>query len=368
MAVPRVAFDVGPLLGRRTGVGAAVEALRSHLAHDDTVDLEPYVISFRGKLERGVRRLPLPAAVAHRMWSRRNRPTVDRWLGHPDVVHGTNYVVPPSRAARVVSVYDCWFLRYPNDAEAAVVRAGQVLARALRSGAVAHASSTATADALRELFPGADVRTIALGAIDLVAAPQMCPVPELLGSPFIVSLSTLERRKNVPALVAAFGAIASAHADLRLVIAGGDGDDTAAVHAAIDLLGADLAERVILTRYVDDSSRSWLLHHAVALCYPSLDEGFGFPLLEAMQAGTPIVATRAGSIPEVAGDAALLVDVSETVGAADGLAEALSRVVADESLRRQLVTAGSLQLQGFSWSRTAAAMAELYRELADRSR
>lgn len=360
MAAPSVAFDVGPLQGRRTGIGGAVEALRHGLQSSPDVELMPYITSFRGRPAAGVRRLPVPAAVAHRLWSVADWPRADRWIRGASVIHGTNYVVPPSRLPRLVSVYDCWFLRNRDDANADVVRSGGVLARALRSGAVAHASSAATADAIRELFPQAEVCTIALGAIELPSPPAFCPIPELHDVPFIVSISTLERRKNIPALVAAFGAIAPAHVDLRLVIAGARGDDAAAVDAAIDALSTEAEGRVLMTGYVDDSVRAWLLHHAVGLCYPSLDEGFGFPLLDAMQAGTPIVATRAGSIPEVTGDAAVLVDV----GDADGLAAAIDLVVSDSATRARLIDAGTGRLKRFTWDRTVSEMTAVYVELA----
>ena len=97
------------------------------------------------------------------------------------------------------------------------------------------------------------------------------------------------------------------------------------------------------------------------LAYPSLDEGFGFPLLEAQAAGTPVVATRVGSIPEVAGDGAELVPAGDR----DALAGALTRVVTDDDRRRELVAAGTANLARFSWSSAAASMVALYRRLGD---
>ncbi len=358
-----VAFDVGPLAGRRTGIGAGVAALRTALADDDRLSLLPYLLSFRARPQDGVRRLPLPAAAAHRLWSHIDHPRADRWLAGAAVVHGTNYVVPPTRIPRVVSVYDCWFLRNPTQAHPDVVRAGRVLARSVRRGAVVHASSHATADAVRELFPGADVRVVHLAPIAMPAAAAGCPIAELDGRDFIVAVATLERRKNLPQLVRAFGAIASVHPDTRLVLAGGDGDDRPAIDAAVDALPRDVGARVLFTGYVDDAVRAWLLHHARVLAYPSLDEGFGFPLLDAMSAGLPIVASTAGSIPEVAGDAALLADADDL----DGLAAALLTALGDEAERERMVAAGTRRLTELSWRSTADQLIGLYRELAERS-
>ena len=114
MAALRVGFDTGPLFGPKTGVGLAVEAMHAALAARDDLELVDYVLSFRARPEPPTRRLPLPAALAHRLWARGGRPQADRWLHDVQVVHGTNYVVPPSRLPRLVSVYDCWFLRHPE--------------------------------------------------------------------------------------------------------------------------------------------------------------------------------------------------------------------------------------------------------------
>ena len=358
-----VAFDVGPLAGRRTGIGAGVAALQATLAADDRVRLMPYLISYRTDPAPAVRRLPLPAAVAHRLWGRFDHPRADRGLDGAVVVHGTNYVVPPARMPRVVSVYDCWFLRNPAQAHPDVVRAGRVLDRAIRGGAVVHATSQATANSVGELFPAAEVRVVHLAALPLPEAPTNCPIAELEGHAFVVSVATLERRKNLPQLVRAFGEIASMHPELRLVLAGGDGDDRPMIDAAVDALPPAIGARVLFTGYVAGSVRSWLLHNARVLAYPSLDEGFGFPLLDAMGTGVPIVASTAGSIPEIAGDAALLAAADDL----DGLAAALHRALTDDDERRRLVAAGIERRRQLSWSSTADQLIELYRELTDRT-
>jgi glycosyltransferase involved in cell wall biosynthesis len=260
-------------------------------------------------------------------------------------------------------VYDCWFLRNPGRAHPEVVRAGKVLARSIERGAVVHASSHATADAVRELFPAADVRVVHLGALPMPEPSAGCPIDELDGRDFVLAVATLERRKNLPQLVRAFGEIASSHDGLRLVLAGGDGDDRPAVDAAIDALPTEIGARVLLTGFVDDPVRAWLVSHARVLAYPSLDEGFGFPLLDAMGAGTPIVASTAGSIPEIAGDAALLADADDL----DGLAAALHRALVDDGERARLIVAGRGRHAQLSWSSTADQLIELYRELATRT-
>jgi glycosyltransferase involved in cell wall biosynthesis len=360
MVALRVGFDTGPLHGPRTGIGHAVEALQRALAARDDVDVVPYLVSFRAEVEPPTVRLPLPAALAHRLWRHTAHPRVDRWLRDTDVIHGTNYVVAPTKKPSVVSVYDCWFLRHPDQAGASVRRAGAVLRAAVDRGAVVHASSDATADAVRELMPAADVHTIHLAALDLPPAADAAPTPEIGDHPFVVAIGTLERRKNLPRLVEGFGRIAADHPDLRLVIAGPDGDDADATRAAVDNLTTDVAARVLFTGHVDRATRAWLLRNATLVAYPSLDEGFGVPLLDAMRAEVPVVAASAGSIPEVAGGAALLCDPLDV----DSIAGGLDRALRDESVRTSLIEAGRTRWREFSWERTAGEMVDLYRRIA----
>jgi glycosyltransferase involved in cell wall biosynthesis len=359
MSVLRVGFDTSPLFGPKTGIGFAVEALSNALRRDGGVELVEYVLSARARPTPPTRRLPFPAVLAHHCWARTDHPTADRWLGDVSLVHGTNYVVPPVGLPRLVSVYDCWFLRHPGDASAAVTLAGRVLRRSVASGAVVHASSHATAAAVREFLPAATVHTVQLAALPLPAPPAESPIPQLSGQPFLLAIGTLERRKNLPRLVEAFGMVAGDQPDLLLVLAGADGDDRDAINSAVDALG-ERANRVLFTGRIDEMVRSWLLHHASVLVYPSLDEGFGFPLLDAMQAGVPIVASTAGSIPEVAGDAALLSDATDV----SALASNLHAAIASPSVRAHLVATGHVQLAKFSWDRCAVEMVDLYRQVA----
>jgi glycosyltransferase involved in cell wall biosynthesis len=363
----RLALDVGPLHGHRTGIGSAVDALSTTLRSCDAVELRPYVLSFRSRPAPPTRRLPLPAALAHELWSRVDGPRVDRWLGDAEVVHGTNYVVPPTRLPAVVSVYDCWFLTHPTAATPVVRRAGEVLRRRVRAGVTVHASSHATADLVHDVLGAERVEVVHLGPLAVPAAPTRPPnawAATLAGRPFVLALGTLERRKDVPTLVAAFGVVVRDHPDARLVIAGADGDDADDVAAALGALDPAARSAVVRPGPVDGATKSWLLHHARVLAYPSLDEGFGFPILEAQQVGLPVVATRAGSIPEVAGDGAELVGI----GDGDALAAAVSRLLDDDDRCAELIAAGRTNVSRFSWAATAGALVELYRRLRQEGR
>jgi glycosyltransferase involved in cell wall biosynthesis len=334
-----------------------VRHLLEALAGRDDVEVVPYLSSFRAATAPGERRLPLPAAITSRAWARASWPRADRWLADVDVVHGTNYVAPPTRRPTVISVYDCWFLHHERLATPVVRRAGHVLRRAVARGAWIHASSDATAAAARSLLATDRVVAVPLGPPDPPSdVVAVRPAGRAVDRPFVLALGTVERRKNLPVLVQAFGVASRLDPSLDLVVAGAPGDDQAALEAAISALPGSARDRVTVLGLVDDAVKRWLLEHATVLAYPSLDEGFGFPILEAQAAAVPVVGTRAGSIPEVAGDAARLVDATDV----DGLATALVDVAGDAEVRAALVEAGHRNLDRFDWQRTAEGIMAVY--------
>ena len=363
----RVAIDAGPLYGHRTGVGVATAGLLEALMARDDVELDPYVVSFRSKPAAGHRRLPMPGIVASHVWARSQWPRFDRWAGRAQLIHGTNYVVPPTRLPSIVSVYDCWFLRHPDHAAPVVRRAGERLRRAIMAGAVVHASSEDTAHHVRELFRTDRVETIHLGLPPapppLASLPQPAVAGTLRGDPFVLAIGTEDRRKSLPSLVTAFGSIADDHAQLRLVLAGAEGDDSPAVEQSITALPAAARARVLRIGAVDDATKHWLLRRAAVLAYPSLDEGFGFPILEAQLAATPVVASDVGAVSEIGGDGVLLVDGGDP----GEFAAALHRAISDGVLRLGLIEAGHRNARRFDWAETAKRLVTVYRDVVAES-
>jgi len=361
-----VALDVTPLLGPRSGVGYFVAEILDAMAGAEGVGLVPYALSLRaragglGGLPAGTRILPLPATASITAWGRIDLPDAERWLRPAAVVHGTNFVVPPCRGAgAVVTVHDCSFARFPELCSPAVRRMVPALRRAVARGAWVHTPSQFVAEEARDVLGTDRVVAVPHGVPRL--ALGAAPLSGLVGdSPFLLALGTLEPRKNVRRLVEAFGAVAARHPRLQLLVAGADGPARPEVEAARDALPSAVARRVRLAGYVDDRTRATLLTRAAVFAYPSLYEGFGFPVLEAMAAGTPVVAGRAGAVPEVAGDGALLVDPADP----DAIAGAICRVLEDAGLAGELVRAGHRRAAGYSWRRAAEGLTDLYRRAA----
>ncbi len=174
-------------------------------------------------------------------------------------------------------------------------------------------------------------------------------------------MATEERRKGLPLLVDAFEQVGGDHGDVSLVLAGAGGDDSAAVDEAIQRANDGIRARIHRLGRVDEVDKQWLVRHAAVLVYPSLDEGFGFPVLEAQGLGTPVVATSVGSVTEIAGDAAELVEGRDP----STFAAAIDRVLTDGGLRLQMIEAGYRNLGRFRWEATAEQLADLYRDAAD---
>lgn len=182
-----------------------------------------------------------------------------------------------------------------------------------------------------------------------------------LPSRYVLAVGTLEPRKNLTTLLEAFARLrrdGEVDADLRLVLAGARGWLDQPIFGTVRSLGLENAVR--FTGFVDDDDLPAVYSGAALFVFPSLREGFGLPLLEAMACGVPVVTSNISSMPEVAGDAAVLVDPRDV----DGLAAAIARMLRDEALRDRLREAGLARSRQFSWEATARRTLDAYVSVA----
>jgi glycosyltransferase involved in cell wall biosynthesis len=356
---------VTPLLGVQTGVYQCVDHLLGSLPLvAPEIDVVPYVLSRRARyraaeLPPGCRFLPMPAGVSVRTWGFTDWPSVGRELGDVDVVHGTNFVVPPTPHPSTVTVHDAFCLLHPDDCDPSVRPYDRAVRRAVARGAWLHVSTRALEYQMKSLYGAERVVRVPFGVPSL---GRPGPLPAAITGRYILAISSLDARKRHEHLVRAFRSVAAWDPELQLVIAGGDGNAKDAVVKAVRALPPEVERRVVLTGRVDEPTRAALLRGATVLAYPSADEGFGFPVLEAMAVGVPVVATRVGGIPEVSGGAALLVPVEDDPGE---LVDALRRLVTDDALRERLRTRGRARVASFSWADHARGMADLWQRVAE---
>jgi glycosyltransferase involved in cell wall biosynthesis len=354
-------------------VGEFCRGALGALGERTDLDVSAFAISWRGRRQLDglvppgvkVHQRTMPARQLHLAWQHLRFPSVEWFVGPTDVVHGTNFVVPPTRAAgRVVTVHDLTPVRYPQLCSPGSLRYPGLVRRAIETGAWVHTHSRFVADEVVAEF-GADPDRVRFvhpgipGSIDGVdrVAPQTLPPGT---SRYVLAIGTAEPRKDLPGLVRAFDRLAPDHPEVALVLAGPAGWGSDALDRSI--AGSRSSARIVRTGYLSDERLRRVLCDAAVLAFPSFYEGFGFPPLEAMAVGVPVVATSVGSVPEVVGDGAVLVAPADP----DALAGAIATVLDDDHGRDALIERGLRRAEQFTWEKCAAGLARLYEDASSR--
>ncbi len=374
----RIGIDYTPAYEQGGGIGRYVRELVAALAWCDPET--EYRLFVAGAGAKPLPPLPGPNftwAASRlspvwfaRLWQRARLPLpVEWWVGSVALYHATDFVLPPTYPGTrtVLTVHDLSFVRAPEAASPALKRyLDRVVPRSVRRADHVLADSQATKEDLIALYGvQPDKVTVLLSGVH----PRFQPVrdPALLASvrarygigdaPFVLSVGTVQPRKNYERLMQALAALPTTLRDIHLVIAGGRGWLQGPIHAAVDALG--LQGRVHFIGFAEDADLPALYSAARCFAFPSLYEGFGLPVLEAMACATPVVTSNVSSLVEVAGDAALLVDPLSV----PQISAALARLLTDDALRLELVERGLRQAALFTWGKAAAQLHALYGQL-----
>jgi glycosyltransferase involved in cell wall biosynthesis len=320
---------------------------------------EPPAAPFRPAVD--VRHLPLPRLALYEAWHGLRWPPVERATGPVDVVHATAVAVPPTRAPLVMTIHDLAFLADPSLVTRhgnRFFRRGTELAR--RHARLVLVPSEATAaecrgagfdpDRLRIVPWGVDPQPVTPADVDAVRTRLG------LQRPYVLFVGTVEPRKNLGGVIGAVAGLAGR--DLDLVIVGPDGWNEDLDGRLTALAGTGIG--VHRLGFLPPRELLPLYAGAGAFCFPSVREGFGMPVLDAMAHGAPVVTSAGTATAEVAGDAGLLVDPLDTAA----ITAALASVLDDPARAEHLRAAGRERAAGFTWDRTAELTAAAYAEVA----
>lgn len=372
----RIGLDVTAAVSQGAGIGRYTRELVRALAELDAHNqyrlfyasrTRPHALPPLGPNFR-VRALPVHDIWLARLWHRAQLPLpVEMFTGRVDIFHSPDFTLPPTLPGTktLLTVHDLSFVRDPASAAPGLLKyLNTVVPRSVKRAHHILADSFATKNDLQEiyavppekitvLYSGVEARFRRMSETEQQAVRAKYQLGE---APLILAVGTLQPRKNYVRVIQAFAELCNQlkTESYTLVIAGGQGWLFDSIFAEVERLG--LRGRVLFPGFIADEDLPALYSAARVLAYPSLYEGFGLPVLEAMACGTPVLTSTVSSLPEVAGEAALCVPPTDV----PALAEALHQLLTDEALRADLSAKGLARAQTFTWGRAAQELLNIY--------
>ncbi len=369
----KVCMDIQSAIGPRAGVGRYTHQLAQHLAATpDALDLKVFYFDFKrlgspfslpGVEQRAVQWCP--GRLVQKVWKEWRWPPYEWFAGAADVYHFPNFIIPPLRKGKkVVTVHDVTFLRHPETVEQKNYR--YLSTRLEQTVQVADhiivVSDFSRQEVLEHYAVDADrITAIHLGIsqpFDIVPESRIQAVRKMLGleRPYLLFVGTVEPRKNIPFLIDVFEAMD--HFDGDLVIAGMKGWKYEESLQRIN--SSKKGDRIHYLEFVDESHLPGLYAGAEIFVFPSHYEGFGFPPLEAMSCGTPVISSAGGALPETVGNAGVIIDR----GTVEAWVHAVETMLHDTAQRDIFRKIGLEHAGHFDWARTARKTVDVYRRVA----
>ncbi|MBD2045373.1 glycosyltransferase family 4 protein [Coleofasciculus sp. FACHB-64] len=383
----KVVVDATPIQPNPSGVGLYVAnlihslyALQTHQNLQVGIAYQPGFknwllcnLSFPNNITQypNLHLLPLPVRITNSLL--KNSPQMlsfgfEHYLGFPDIIHGTNYTVYPClKSLKIMNIYDLTFIKYPNYINSVVRTYEELVKRCLKWTDLVITISESTKRDIVE-YLGVDPQRIYVtplasryysGYLSEELAHRMEASSEYdFSKPYLLFVSTIEPRKNINNLIKAFDLLKQKYKiEHQLVLIGQKGWNYEPIFREIE--SSAWRSQIHHLDYLSDEMVAVFYSKADAFVYPSHYEGFGLPVLEAMTLGAPVITSNTSSLPEVAGDAALLIDPDDPAS----LADAILKVISDSQLRSELIQKGKERAKLFSWERTAQETLKAYKSL-----
>jgi len=383
----KVVVDATPVAPRPSGVGfyvanliRALDALQEKENFQLEIVYQPGVknwlrgnLSFPDSLQEYSHRhmLPIPVRISDLLLAIAYKPSLsyfEKYFGFPDILHGTNYsVYPCNNSLKVMNIYDITFIKYPHYIDSVVKTYTERIKRCLQwTDLVITISESSKKDIIEYLNVKPEKIYVTPLASryypDYLSAERVYQLIKQVNydfsQPYLLFVSTIEPRKNITAIISAFNYLKEKHKiEHKLILIGKKGWNYEPIFTAIE--NSPWKQEIHHLDYLSDELVALFYSKADVFLYPSHYEGFGLPVLEAMTLGTPVISSQTSSIPEVAGDAALLINPNEPIE----LAEAILKVISDSQLRQELIDKGKKQAKLFTWERTGRETLKAYKSI-----
>ena len=374
--MPKIAIDYTPAYEQGGGIGRYVRDLVTALSLIDNQNDYRLFIS-------GASQPTLPNQIAHnfnwkptrippkwfaRLWHRLKIPLpVEQFTGRIDLYHATDFVLPPTLPSTktLLTVHDLSFVRVPETASPSLkAYLDRVVPLSVKRADHILADSQATKNDLIELYAVKSKKiSVLLTGVDKRFKPSNTGEMTIRNKysvgdrPYLFTIGTVQPRKNYARIIQSLAKLREEGHDLDLVIAGGHGWLADPIYQTIQ--ETQMTDYVKLIGFADDEDIPTLYTNAECVVFPSLYEGFGYPVLEGMACGTPVITSNISSLPEVAGDAALMVNPYDV----DAITNAIRSIITDDELRKTLTERGFEQIKHFTWEKSAQQLHQIYTDL-----
>jgi glycosyltransferase involved in cell wall biosynthesis len=323
--------------------------------------IEEFLKSLKNKKYKFEKKVvPFPPKIADLIWNKLHIFPIERFTGKLDLFHSSNWAQPPASCPTVTTVHDLTPLKFPQAFEKKTINSFK---RSLywvkkKTGFIIVDSNSTKKDLIKQGYKKEKIKTVYLGISDKFKPEEEREIIEKtkrkynIEGEYILSVGTLEPRKNIKRVIKAYKSLSRETKErLKLVLVGRYG------------WGERVNKKdpgIVITGFVDDNDLPVLYSAATIFVYPSLYEGFGLPVVEAMACGTPVITSNTSSLPELTGNAALLVDPKNILQ----ITKSMEKLAKDKALCQKLIKKGLMQAKKFSWKETARETLKIYKKFS----